>query len=301
MPSAKSSQARGNDLTPSTAGSIRTVSVRRLIAILALPIMGFNYLLIAGTNASLPLIGFLLAGAAIIGFFLAIGGSRGVSNEQFDSDTTLEVLFDSSPDALLLLEPLSGQILDASPRALKLFEAAHKDELVGVEFASLQRVRLSEEKALEVLTSTNMQGRWQKECAYTTRRRKEIWGDLAIKKFRHASHPLLLARVVDITDLKRREEKVVQDKETVETANAAKAEFLADLSQRILLSVHGALQTTDLLCDTHLTPEQEQYAELGRQATEALLTTVNDILDFGNIESGKLSLEPIAFDLRTTI
>jgi CheY-like chemotaxis protein/HPt (histidine-containing phosphotransfer) domain-containing protein len=56
-----------------------------------------------------------------------------------------------------------------------------------------------------------------------------------------------------------------------------------------------------LLRDTQLTPEQRQYAEFGRHAAEALLTTVNDILDFGNLESGQLALEPIAFDLRTTV
>lgn len=301
MSSVKSSPARRNASVPSARGSFRSVSLRRFIAILAFPIVGLNYVLIAGASANLLLIGAFLVGAAIIGFMLASGENYEAHNEQADSTTLLESLFDSSPDALLLLEPLTGQILDASPRALKLFEVTNKDELVGAEFASLQRVRLTDEKALDVLTNSNMQGRWPKECAYATRRGKEIWGDLSLREFRHGQRSLLLARVADMTDHKRREEKVGQDKVTFETANAAKAEFLADLSQRIMLSVNGALQTTSLVRDIQLTPEQQHYAEFGRNAAEALLTTVNDILDFGNIESGQLALDPIAFDLRTTV
>lgn len=302
MPAAKSAKARRNEgSSSSTTSSSRIVSVRRFIATLALPIAGLNYLLLVGSNFSLPLIFLFLIAAAIVGFLLAAGEGQTVEEQSKKDEDLLPALFASSPDALFLLEPLSGEIVDANSRALELFEAASKDELVGVEFSSLQRVRLTDEKALEVLTSTNKQGRWAKEATYTTRRGKELWGELVIKEFRRAQQPFLLARVIDITEHKRREEKAAQDKETVETANAAKAEFLADLSQRLLLSVGGTLQTTGLLRDTQLTPEQKQYTELGRQAADALLTTVNDILDFGNFESGKLSLEPIAFDLRTTI
>lgn len=300
MPLAQSSVAHRRNSVPQAVRTSRTISVRRLLATLALPIVGLNYLLIAGDHFRLPLIFLFLVGAAVLGFLLATGEAT-VGTESRSEDGGLDTLFASSPDALFLIHPLTGQIVDCNPHALGLFEAEHKEDLVGAEFSSLQRVRLTDEKALEVLTVTNTQGCWQKGCAYMTRTGKEFWGDLAIKEFRRARESLLLARVVDITDHKRKEEKASNDKEQVEAANAAKTEFLADLSQRILLSVHGAIHTTELVHDTQLTPEQQRYADLGRRAADALLTTVNDILDFGSIESGKLALEPIAFDLRTTL
>ena len=300
MPLAQSSFARRRNSAPQAVQTSRTISLRRLLATLALPIVGMNYLLIAGDHFRLPLICLFLVGAAVLGFLLAAGEAT-VGVEPQGEDGGLNILFTSSPDALFLIHPLTGQIVDCNLRALSLFEAEHKEDMVGAEFSSLQRVRLTDDKALEVLTATNAQGCWQKECAYMTRTGKEFWGDLAIKEFRRARESLVLARVADITDLKRKEEKAAKDKERVEAANAAKAEFLAELSQRMLLSVHGAIQTTDLVRDTQPAPEQQRYADFGQRAADALLTTVNDILDFGSIESGKLALEPIAFDLRTTL
>ena len=298
MPSIKSSAAHYNQSALSTASNVRTTSVRRLLATFALPVVGLNYLLITGVGVSVWPVFFLLVSVAIVGFLLA-NGETSIKEEQSDDGAVLNALFAMSPDVLLLLHPLSGEIVDCNLRALVLFEATSKDELVGLEFSRLQRVRLIDEKHLEALTATSTQGRWPKECAYMTRRGKEIWGDLAIREVYRARESFLLARIVDVTNRKRKEEKANKDKEALEVAHAAKADFLAALSQRILLSVHGALHTTDLLRDTQLTSEQQQSTEVGRHAAEALLTTVNDILDFSNIESGKLALEPIAFDLRT--
>ena len=53
----------------------------------------------------------------------------------------------------------------------------------------------------------------------------------------------------------------------------------------------------ELLLGTPLAAEQRAYATAVQQSAEALLTLLNDILDFSRIESGKLHLEEIPFDL----
>jgi CheY-like chemotaxis protein/HPt (histidine-containing phosphotransfer) domain-containing protein len=58
---------------------------------------------------------------------------------------------------------------------------------------------------------------------------------------------------------------------------------------------------TDLLLGTPLDEVQRDYAETVEKSAEALLTIVNDILDYSKIEAGKLSLEAIGFDLHQTI
>jgi signal transduction histidine kinase len=57
----------------------------------------------------------------------------------------------------------------------------------------------------------------------------------------------------------------------------------------------------DLLLDTQLTPEQTEYLQMLKTSADSLLMIINDILDFSTIETGKLQMDAITFDLRKPI
>jgi CheY-like chemotaxis protein/nitrogen-specific signal transduction histidine kinase/HPt (histidine-containing phosphotransfer) domain-containing protein len=90
-------------------------------------------------------------------------------------------------------------------------------------------------------------------------------------------------------------------KEAAEAANKAKSQFLANMSHEIRTPMNGVLGMAELLMTTTLQDKQRHFAATIRNSAEALLSIINDILDYSKIEAGKFELEINPFQISRTV
>jgi PAS domain S-box-containing protein len=100
---------------------------------------------------------------------------------------------------------------------------------------------------------------------------------------------------LDITDVKLAAQALAA-RDAALDASKLKSDFLATMSHEIRTPMNGVIGATDLLLHSALDESQRDLAQMASDSGNALLTLIDDILDFSKMEAGKLKIETIAFE-----
>lgn len=104
--------------------------------------------------------------------------------------------------------------------------------------------------------------------------------------------------IKDITELSITHRLLYEAKSEAIGAAQSKADFLSTMSHEIRTPMNAVIGLTNLLINDNPRPDQLEYLETIKFSGNNLLHIINDILDYNKIESGKLNLENIDFDLK---
>jgi PAS domain S-box-containing protein len=106
---------------------------------------------------------------------------------------------------------------------------------------------------------------------------------------------------LEIAERRQAEAALHIAKDAAEVANRTKSEFLATITHELRTPMNGICGMNGLLLDTALDDEQREYAETVQKCSDDLLSLINDILNFSQIEAGKCALNIVEFELRIVV
>ncbi len=237
----------------------------------------------------------------LIGTITDISDRKRLEIELTHSRDLRELIFNESTDAMFLVDSKTSLIIDCNQQAIKLFEVEDKNDLLNIEGRTLHKRQFTRQELAQIDQEVNQNGFCSIEVEYLTRKGREFWGDLSLKRITFGEQQYSLARVVDITVRKQAESALEQAKTSAEEATRAKSAFLANISHEIRTPMNGMMGMTQLLETTSLTEEQADFVKTIQDSSESLLTIINDILDFSKIESGMLEIETWDFKLEDAV
>jgi PAS domain S-box-containing protein len=211
-----------------------------------------------------------------------------------------EAIFNESTDALFLVDAETVKTIDCNQRAVEMFTANNKTELIGIEGHNLQKHQFTPEEIQAIADEMDKQGFWCREIEYRTFRGELFWGNLAAKQINVADQLMNLVRVTDISERKQAEAQLQETNKQLAAFNnelsratRLKDEFLANMSHELRTPLNSILGLSEALQEGVfgvINDKQKRSLQTIERSGSHLLELINDILDLSKVEAEQMEL-----------
>ena len=176
-------------------------------------------------------------------------------------------------------------------------------EMIGKKFSDFQTPENAEYLLTKLEPSIEGGSLDSFESVFTSKSGKEIYLEIKAMFLNDENGEIagLSGTAYDFTERKLMEKELLQAKSSAEAANMAKSNFLATMSHEVRTPMNCVVGMLQLMEQSGLTAEQQEYAESAKKAGFDLVHLLNDILDLSKIEADKIELEKINFNLQREI
>ena len=207
-------------------------------------------------------------------------------------------IFDQLTDALLLLEPNTWNVVECNQSATQLLGVNHPSELVT---KPLTTFWAEEDNDLLIHQLTDLSTAEGQDIQYQRLSGGTFWGNTTLVQLPPADSPLLLLRIINVSQRKQREQEILRAKETAEQTMKSQETFLATMSHEIRTPLNAILGLADLMLNSNPREDQKKLLETIKFSGDNLTTLVNDILNYAKLEAGEIALDSKPFNLLTFI
>ncbi len=206
-----------------------------------------------------------------------------------------EFIFNSSVDALFIVDKTKLLIIDCNKRAVELFEANQKADLIGFDGTKLHFEPLSESERIEIKYKNDKEQNLDYEFQYITFKNKIFWGHLISTPILIENKICNLVRISDISSRKSTELKLISANEDLKIANEELDSFVYRASHDLrspLTSILGLLNVTVV---ENTDSNAIKYVPLMQQSVQKLLHVIDDLILYSRNSRIEIKPENINF------
>lgn len=204
-----------------------------------------------------------------------------------ESEKRFRTLFEGAPDAILLIDQESGDIVDGNQAAAELVETELID-LIGMNQTELF-IPNADVQTKDVDISLLVE---ERRRIYKNNLKKKTGNiipvEVSVKTLIIGTNLYLLAIIRDISERIKYETELRQQRNKAEEMNRLKSIFLANLSHELRTPLISILGFSNILIEELTDAEYRDMAEDIRKSGNRLLNTLNTLLDLIDVESGKV-------------
>ncbi|MDP3830722.1 MAG: PAS domain S-box protein [Ignavibacteriaceae bacterium] len=226
-----------------------------------------------------------------------------IRNRQKAEEQLLKFMWavEQSPTAILVLE-IDGKIQYANKKYFEL-TGYTTDEVIGLKpkFIDSDKLDLDESMILDKVKQSSQL--WKSELKNRKKNGEEFWTSLYITPITNLNGEItnFLCVQEDITEKKKVMEELVLEKINAEQSNNLKTYLLANMSHEFRTPLIGILGFTQILSTEITDEENSSMVDFIHQSGERLLKTLDGMLQLSDLETQKLLNKPVKIDFEQIV